>query len=119
MEGRSGKAPCFIYAFTPSKSAKTIGNEGMDGFSRRTLTWLNIMFFQVVRHGLACAYARQVVEGRSFHSVGKSPSMWAIHRIHFKGYSSSTVVGGLAREMCSMPEVCEQLFPEGLFIKPL
>lgn len=50
-EGRLGKQrACFIYA---PKSAKTIGNEGMDIFSRKTLTWLNIMFFQVVRHGLA------------------------------------------------------------------
>lgn len=37
---------------------------------------------------------------------GKSPSMRAVHRIHFKGYSSPVVVGGLAREMCSVPEVC-------------
>jgi hypothetical protein len=52
-EGRLGKQhACFIYIL---KSAKTIGNEGMDVFSRKTLTWLNIMFFQVVRHGPACA----------------------------------------------------------------
>lgn len=50
--------------------------------------------------------ARQVVEGGPFRSIRDSLSMWAAHRIHFKGYSSSAVVGGLAREVCSVPEVC-------------
>lgn len=79
----------------------------MDIFSRKTLTWLNIMFFHVVSHGLACCRipsTRQVVAGRPFHS--ESESMWAAPGILSKGHPGSAVVGGLAREMCPVPEVC-------------
>lgn len=97
----------------------------MDIFSRKTLTWLNIMFFHVVSHGLACCRipsTRQVVAGRPLHS--ESESMWAAPGILSKGHPGSAVVGGLAREMCPVPEVCFPMnssfqkkdFPLSLFL---
>lgn len=114
-EGRLGKQhTCFIYALA---SAKTTGTEGMDPFSRKTLTWLNIMFFQVVRHRLA---------GLS-HSglsiwLGRVHPCGAALRILFKVHPGSAVVGRLVRAMCSVLEVCfhvnssfQKDFPLSLF----